>query len=275
MSGRVWRLQVPADGGGSAVDFLAAGSGLSKGAVKEAMVKGAVWLRRSPGGRKRLRRATTELRPGDRLELFHDPALLARDGPPPRLVADRGRYSVWFKPAGLLTQGTDYGDHCALERLAAQALRPRPVLPVHRLDRETAGLMLLAHDSAAAARLSALLAGQGVEKRYRAQLRGDVAARLGSAGVIDAPLDDRPARTEFRVLGYDAAADVSEVDVRLVTGRLHQIRRHFADAGHPVMGDPRYGSHNKNREGLRLLAWRLAFRCPFAGRDEQFEVAVG
>lgn len=250
----------------TAVDCLAVRSGLSKSALKDAMNKGAVWLTRH-GVRKRLRRATTMLQPGDRLQLFYDRDLLAFTPPPARLVHDARRYSVWFKPPGMLAQGTDAGDHAALTRHAEKALA-RPVFPIHRLDREALGLMVLAHDREAAARLSALFAGNDVDKRYRVQVRG----RLRDEGRVEQPLDGKPARTDYRVLAYDADRDVTTLEVRLFTGRLHQIRRHMAALGHGVMGDPRYGSGNKNRDGLRLAAVSLAFTDPFTRIPRSFIV---
>ncbi|MGE0081269.1 MAG: RluA family pseudouridine synthase [Thiohalomonadaceae bacterium] len=249
-----------------AVDYLAAHSGLSKSAVKDAMNKGAVWLTRR-GERKRLRRATAALVPGDRLQLFYDRDLLSFNPPPARLIHDACRYSVWFKPAGMLAQGTDAGDHAALTRHAEKALA-RPVFPVHRLDREALGLMVLAHDREAAARLSALFAGNDVAKHYRVQVRG----QLQGEGRIEQPLDGKSARTDYRVLAYDAAGDVTTVEVRLHSGRLHQIRRHMAAPGHGVMGDPRYGTGNKNREGLRLAAVRRSFTDPFTRELRTFAV---
>jgi tRNA pseudouridine32 synthase/23S rRNA pseudouridine746 synthase len=188
--------------------------------------------------------------------------LLAVTPPALRLVADRRRYSVWFKPAGVLAEATDYGDHCAMERLVAQVLQPeRPVFIVHRLDREAQGLMLVAHDRDAAARLSRLFGGSAVDKRYRVQVRG----RLAEPGTVEQALDGKPARTDYLPLDYDAGADVTTLEVRIHTGRLHQIRRHLEGIGHPVMGDPRYGRGNKNTAGLRLAAARLAFADPFSG----------
>jgi tRNA pseudouridine32 synthase/23S rRNA pseudouridine746 synthase len=233
------------------------------------MNKGAAWLTRR-GQRKRLRRATAELVPGDRLELFYDRSLLTAALEPPRLIADRRRYSVWFKPAGVLAEGTDYGDHAAMERLVGQQFTPeRSVFIVHRLDREASGLMVVAHDREAAARLSRLFSAErGMEKVYRVQVLGETE----SAGRIDQPLDGKAALSEYERESYDAERGLSNLRVRIHTGRLHQIRRHLEAIGHPVMGDPRYGKGNKNREGLRLVAWRLAFNDPFTGEALVFEL---
>jgi tRNA pseudouridine32 synthase/23S rRNA pseudouridine746 synthase len=181
-------------------------------------------------------------------------------------VQDAVRWSAWGKPAGLLSQGTEFGDHASLLR-QVEKLLDRPVFPVHRLDREVEGLVLVAHDATAAAALSALLREAKVVKRYRAEVIGNVEARRGTSGTIDLPVDDKPARSTFQVVSFDPLRDTTTLDVTIETGRHHQIRRHLDAIGHPVLGDPRYGSGNKNREGMRLTAVYLAFRDPFTGKD--------
>jgi len=209
------------------------------------------------------------LQPGDEVTLSYDDELLARVPPTPDCRLDAGRYSVWFKPAGLMTQGTAFGDHCALLRLAELQLRPRPVYPVHRLDREAAGLVILAHDSPAAAVFSRLFAERAIAKGYRVEVRGRPENEIGR---IDLPLDGQPALTGYRLTAYDPAFDSSALEVETATGRKHQIRRHLALLGVPVIGDPRYGRGNKDPGGLRLTAHRLAFQCPFSGRPMEFAV---
>jgi tRNA pseudouridine32 synthase/23S rRNA pseudouridine746 synthase len=253
--------------------ILAQTAGLSKLRVKNAMQKGAVWLKRAEAGERRLRRAQTLPQPGDVLGLYYDAELLASVPPDAECRHDAGRFSIWFKPAGLLAQGTRFGDHCSLLRQVEIFLRPRRgAFLVHRLDREASGLAIIAHDRAAAASLSQLFATRRIIKRYRVEVRG----RIGpGAGRIDLPLDGKPAVTEFTRLSYDPATDISRVDVVMQTGRRHQIRRHFSLAGFPVMGDPAYGQNNQNKEGLRLTAWSLEFECPFTGRPLKFERPAG
>jgi len=255
-----------------AADVLARVSGLSKGAVKDAMRKGAVHVGRAGRTPNRLRRETATVRPGDVLEIHYDAALLALVPPEARLVRDAVRWSAWDKPAGLLTQGTPFGDHATLLRQAEKAL-DRPALPVHRLDREVSGLVLVAHDVRAAAALSALLREGRVVRRYRAEVLGDVASALGNESVVETPLDGKDARTLWRVVACDAERGATTLDVTIETGRQHQIRRHLESIGHPVMGDPRYGAGNKNRDGMRLAAVFLAFEEPFTG--EAVELALG
>jgi tRNA pseudouridine32 synthase/23S rRNA pseudouridine746 synthase len=267
----VFKRQV---GGGDpprVADLLVAETGRSRRAIKDAMVKGAVWIRRGRT-RRRVRRATATARRGDRVELFFDAALLSMEPPVAALVLDRQRFSVWLKPPGLLAQGGDFGDHCSLPRQVELDTR-RKVHVVHRLDRETAGLMLVAHDADAAGRLSALFRAGAITKRYRARVLGEPGGP-GHALRVEAPVDGRPACTDLRVVAVvDAGSRIeSEVDLTLHTGRTHQIRRHLEGIGHPVIGDPRYGRGNKNREGLCLVAYALELRCPITGDPVRAEV---
>jgi len=255
----------------TADDFLVKHSGLSKSRIKDAMNKGAVWIRKKKGRQHRIRRAKTTLARGDHLAFYYDDKLLALAPLRPACISDQRRYSIWFKPAGLMTQGTKYGDHCSLLRQAELNLdAKRKVFPVHRLDREASGIVLIAHDKTAAAKLSALFQSRRILKRYRARLLGNLAAEK-PRGKIDRPLDGKPAVIEFVVTDYDPAANISTVAIIIQTGRKHQIRRHFAAMGFPVMGDPRYGRGNKNKSGLKLTATALEFRCSFSGQNLVFD----
>jgi tRNA pseudouridine32 synthase/23S rRNA pseudouridine746 synthase len=254
----------------TAAEFLAQHTGISKRGIKDAMNKGAVWLKKKDGKALRIRRATTALKPGDDLACYYDAKLLAMEPRPAQCISDQKRYSVWFKPAGMLSQGTLYGDHCSLLRAAELFFKSkRPVFLVHRLDREAAGLVLVAHDKKSAAGLSRLFQNRLIVKRYRVQVLGNL-ARKKTKGTIQIPLDGKPAETEYTAVGYDPPSNTTRVDVTIRTGRKHQIRRHLEMIGFPVMGDPRYGAGNKNTEGLKLAATALEFECPLSGKHKIF-----
>jgi len=258
------------EGGKTACDFLAARSGLSKSRIKEAMKKGAIWLKKKKGGFKRLRRASLNLVKGDRIEMHYDEKVLSTIPPVAECLADRGGYSVWQKPAGMMAQGTMYGDHCSLLRTAELFYSlSREVFLVHRLDREASGIMLIAHNGTAAAALSGLFQKNMITKKYRAEVFGDLGGK-GRRGLIDFLLDGKTAITEYQVLSYDPGKGTSEVEVLIKTGRLHQIRRHFDMIGHPVIGDPRYGKENKNADGMKLTAVSLRFICPVSKKEVEF-----
>jgi tRNA pseudouridine32 synthase / 23S rRNA pseudouridine746 synthase len=246
--------------------FLAAQSGLSRVRIKDAMNKGAVWLNRKGLGRRRLRKATFLLKKGDMLELHYDPKVLSVDPPSASCLKDYGQYSIWFKPAGLLTQGTDFGDHGTLLRQAEMYFKLKlKVYPVHRLDREAEGLIMVAHEKAAAAELSRLFAEHRVVKRYQVEVLG---VPEKTEGIIEDPLDGKPAISRYRVVALNPKEATSTLLVEIETGRMHQIRRHLAGAGLPVMGDPRYGSGNKDGRPMRLTACELCWRCPITGEEK-------
>jgi 23S rRNA-/tRNA-specific pseudouridylate synthase len=140
------------------------------------------------------------------------------------------------------------------------------IQPVHRLDRETSGVLLLATEASILRVLSEAFRQGRVVKTYLALVHGRVPEPPGGEGIWDDPLsttgagrrDPRgkgrlvPARTGFRVL--DRSPRYTLLDIRLFTGRQHQIRRHAALAGHPVTGDARYGS-------TRAIAWLKTHRA--------------
>ena len=159
---------------------------------------------------------------------------------------------------------------------------------VHRLDRDTSGLLMVAKHDAAQASLMGQLKARRVKKTYIALVQGSVSAAVGR---IEAPIgrdpkhrtrmgvvpDGRPATTGYRVRERFAAWTLLELD--LVTGRTHQIRVHLDAIGHPVAGDPIYGTGISRRgpdglERLFLHSWRIELTSPSTGRIIRAEVAL-
>ena len=252
----------------SAIEKLSADTGLSKTCIKQVMLKGAVWLSRGKQT-QRLRRAKKPLWIGDTLHLYYDAEILAQEPSPPEMIADKEAYSVWYKPYGLRSQGSKWGDHCTVHRWVEQHLRPqRPAFVVHRLDRAATGLILIAHQKRVATALSKLFETREIEKRYRAVVRGHFGLRPEPL-LMNADIDGRQAISYTTYLNYDAESDRSLVEVIIETGRKHQIRRHLAQIGFPVVGDRLYGCREED-ENLQLAACCLAFCCPVTGVDVQF-----
>ena len=145
---------------------------------------------------------------------------------------------------------------------------------VHRLDRPTSGIMVFARTSKAAARLAKQVQDGSLEKRYRATVL-DSSGSLPEQGVfVDMLYKDRAANTVFvrdcpgakrAELSYkviDRRPGEADVEVRLVTGRSHQIRVQFSSRGWTLLGDARYGKKNAPRRPLALCACYLAFFHP-------------
>lgn len=239
----------------TAVDALSEASGLPKQRIKDAMNKGACWWTLK-GKQVRLRKAKREVRAGTRLKLFYDDAVLEKKPETAKLLEDRKRYSIWFKPHGLLAQGSQWGDHCSLLRRAEVELQ-RDCFLVHRLDGDAAGLMLVAHDSKAAGALSQCFSGRHITKIYQARVRGQIDTR---DRLIDTPIDGKAAASQITTLSIDGSNDSSLLRINIMTGRKHQIRKHLASIGHPIIGDRLYG--RPAPVPLQLLACNLAFACP-------------
>ena len=262
----------------TALDLLAEGTGLSKQRIKDAMNKGAVWWTLK-GKTLRMRRATKILHKGSKIQFFYDEQVLNRKPETATLIYDAAQYSIWFKPAGMLAQGSQWGDHCSILRWVEVNGQPknRECFLVHRLDADAQGLMMIAHSSQSAAKLSALFQGRDIKKYYQAWVVDD--CETSEAGLtLNYELDGKSAVTHIRKIGFENNKTL--LDIHIETGRKHQIRRHLANIGHAIVGDKLYGS--KSAAGLQLLAYRLEFICPLSQQpliiklteDQQFSLTT-
>ncbi len=162
------------------------------------------------------------------------------------------------KPAGLPSQPTREGGRLHVQGILTG--RERYVALHHRLDTPASGLLLFAIDPAANAGIARALQEHTMCRLYLAVVLGDP----GDSGRWDAPLDGESAITHWRRLG--SAAGRSVLLVSLETGRTHQIRRHAADAGHPLLGDRRHGgAAGRAAPRLALHAVGLALEHPVRG----------
>ena len=172
--------------------------------------------------------------------------------------------SVLNKPSGLAVQGGE-GVRVSLDSILSELITPRPFL-VHRLDKDTSGVILVAKTKAAAAGFSALFSGaerrQGVVKQYLGVCFG---APRTEEGVICLDLDmpgknhtrvSKRSETHYRLLAKGECGDVlsSLLEIELGTGRMHQIRRHFAQTGIPIMGDDKYGNFPMNKKLRKIYS---------------------
>lgn len=231
-----------------------------------------------------VRRGDAEIGDGDRVAL-------GAPAPPPlpgqlRIVHQDARLLVVDKPAGLLTIATERErERTAYRQLTAHLAaaagprdRRKPLFVVHRLDRETSGLLVFARTPEAKRDLQEQFAQRTVERVYvavvegivrtdqgtmRSQLREDAGRRVREARREEG----REAITHYRVLAR--GTETTRVELRLATGRRGQIRAQLAALGHPIVGDAAYGSQRDPLRRMCLHATRLGFRD--AGQEHVFE----
>jgi 23S rRNA pseudouridine955/2504/2580 synthase len=232
------------------------------------------------------------LKPGDRIRL---PPLRVSEkkAPIPRplefpVVYEDDALLVIDKPAGIAVHGGSGLSYGVIESLRAARPQAKVLELAHRLDRDTSGLLIVAKKRSALIELHRLLREGAVEKVYVAVVKGPLKKPLE----IREPLHKHVSATgERRVRvgagGREAVTCVkplkandhcSVLEVRLLTGRTHQIRVHLAHAGHPILGDDKYGdfplNHALARDGVRRLflhARRLGFVHPASGERLRLE----
>jgi 23S rRNA pseudouridine1911/1915/1917 synthase len=284
MVGRVV-VAVPESAAGTRADrFVADAAGLSRSYVQRLITEG----RLTSGGAAI--KANAVLRAGDELELDVPevrPLDLAAEAIPLAVVYEDDDLLIIDKPAGLVVHpAPGHASGTLVNALLSReggfggiAGVARPGI-VHRLDRDTSGLIMVARNDAAQAHLMAQLKARRVKKTYLALVAGSVGAEVGR---IEAPIgrdprhrtrmavvaDGRPSVTGYRVRERFEGWTMLELD--LVTGRTHQIRVHLAAIGHPVAGDPVYatGLARRGPDGLERLflhAWRLELMAPSGDR---------
>ncbi|HEY2916648.1 MAG TPA: RluA family pseudouridine synthase [Candidatus Limnocylindrales bacterium] len=285
---------VPPGRAGRADRFAADLTGLSRSFVQRLMADGHV-----TAGGLRLK-ANTIVEPGTALQVEVPPAAPAEpvgdasiDVP---VVYEDDDLLIVDKPAGLVVHpAPGHADGTLVNALLGRhgdtfggiAGVKRPGI-VHRLDRDTSGLLIVARTDAAQASLMAQLQARRIKKTYLALVHGAVNAAVGR---IEAPIGRDPGhRTRMAVVagGREATTGyrVRErfdgwtlLELDLITGRTHQIRVHLAAIGHPVAGDPLYGTATSRRgpdglDRLFLHAWRLELTSPSSGRLLRAEAAL-
>ena len=280
-------VRVPEGTAGRVDRLVADATGLSRSHVQKLISDGRLTVDGEPLRANAIVSAGTEVR----LDVPEPVALDLAPAPdiPLRIVYEDADLLIVDKPAGLVVHpspGHHDGDTLVNALLARAggaeyggiAGVARPGI-VHRLDRDTSGLLMVAKHDAAQHSLMAQLKARRIRKTYQALVAGNVAAAVGR---IEAPIgrdpkhrtrmavvpDGRPSITGYRVRERCAGWTLLELD--LVTGRTHQIRVHLDGIGHPVAGDPVYGTGTSRRgpdglERLFLHAWRLELAAPGDG----------
>lgn len=266
---------------GERLDRLAAlYLGMSRSAVQRLIGDGSLWV----DGMEPV--PSRRLRGGERVEVhLPDNELRAEDMPVPIVFEDENLLVV-DKPAGLVVHpGAGNPSGTLVNALLSRGIAggedlSRPGV-VHRLDRDTSGLMVLAKGEPAYSKLVEILSERRVRRVYRTVVVGE---GLPETGTVDSPVGrdpsnptlmaagvGKPAVTHFDVLRE--AAGYTMLRVRLETGRTHQIRVHLSAIGYPVYADPLYGEAVRGRR-LWLHAERLAFAHPVTGEALEFEAGI-
>ncbi len=250
-------------------EVLQKSTSLSLEVLSDAAAKGAVWFQKAGKGKILRQRSTDVLvAPEDKVTLYYDPRVLSfPELTEAKCLYETPHYGIWLKQAGVLPQGTQVSDHTSLLRFVEIEKKKEAYL-VHRLDRETEGLMIIGYSSEGAGKLSDLFQRNKITKTYQAIVKGEM--ERGHRQTITDSLDGKEAITHFEVLANGKGCSL--LLIKIDTGRLHQIRRHLDIIGYPVMGDPKYGKGNKNREGLKLLAKSLNFIDPWTRQFVEMSV---
>lgn len=181
------------------------------------------------------------------------------------------------KPSGIAVQGGAGIRVCLVDILERQT--GSKIYPVHRLDKDTAGLIVVARSSHSAAQVSSYITEKKIGKEYMAVCFGrpehssavihTAAGRSGS---------EKPAETRYKIIASNSL--YSLISLELITGRMHQIRMHLSSLGSPIIADDKYGNFTKNKElkslysirKLQLVAYRLSL--PIALKMHQFEISL-
>lgn len=234
------------------------------------------------------------LRAGDRVRVPPLRLPKAADRPAPRplnlpVVHEDAVLLVMDKPSGIAVHGGSGISHGVIESLRAARPQAKFLELAHRLDRDTSGLLLVAKKRSALLELHRQLREGEVEKTYVAAVQGrwcggarELSASLHkyvtASGERRVSVRDDGLRAVTRIRPLAAGDRFSLLEVGLLTGRTHQIRVHLAHAGHPVLGDDKYGDFELNRtlatqgvKRLMLHAQRLVFRHPSSGERVRFE----
>ncbi|OUR96608.1 hypothetical protein A9Q84_09690 [Halobacteriovorax marinus] len=261
-----FRTTVPEGTKTSLVDYLSEKTPLSKIQLKKLAANGGVWIRRKgKGPLTRVRRAKSTLSEKDYVECHYDPAISEVDTSGCREIFNAKTWGVWYKPAGILSQGTKFGDQASILRVVEKDRAS--VFLIQRLDRETSGLMVIAYKEKVARIFNKALRSQLIREFFQAEVLGQLRTPEGE---ITLKLEGKSANTLYKV--HKEEEHSSLVEIEITTGRFHQIRQHFTRIKNPIIGDPKYGKDNKNDEGLKLVAHKVEVKDPISKEDHVFEL---
>ena len=265
---------------------------LSINQIKQAINKGALWLSRGKST-QRLRKIKKALQLGDVIHFYYHQQLLSQKPPQAVLLEDFHHYSIWYKPYGMLSQGSKWSDHCTINRWVENHITPpRLAFIVHRLDRAASGLIVIAHSKKAAQLLSQLFEQRAIHKVYQIIVHGRLndhnnqenqliadkkSHREAKHKVVESVIDHKKAVNIFSSLDYEPLSNTSLLQVNIETGKKHQIRKHASLINLPVVGDRLHGDKSyqyPDQLNLQLCAVFLDFICPFSGDAKAIKLPI-
>lgn len=227
---------------------------------------------------ERIERGNTRVFPGQEVIIGSKPVFIRNAI---RIVYEDKEVVVLEKPAGLLSVETDFEKELTVHAILKQRLKGRQVFPVHRLDRETSGIMLFAYTEFSRDALKDQFEQRLIDKTYMAVVEGSLTPPQGTwqsyleedsfyrvSSTIDAERG-KLAITHYNVIKSNRR--YSLLNLKLETGRKNQLRVHCADAGYPIAGDSKYGAGTDPADRLCLHAHRIVFGHPRTGKSFIFE----
>ena len=221
--------------------------------------------------------SNTEVRSGQEVTLWSEDQRGAKFDYPLEILYVDDYMAVINKPSGLLVSGNA---HRTVQR-ALGSIMPSTHLadaldiarPVHRLDKGTSGVLIVARTASALRILSRQFENQQIQKKYEAIVTGHVS----SDGNIKEPVDGKPSETNYHCIqkyAKNSGILFSHVEIRPRTGRRHQIRVHMSSLGHPILGDGLYGESSIDARRLMLHATCIKLSHPDDGRPCTFTAAL-
>jgi len=253
---------IHAENGVALIQFIAGHLGLSRNKAK-----GIIDQRRVFVNGRRVWMARHRLKTGDIITGFLGLEQPAGERPIPVIYEDND-YLIVDKPAGIESNGKDSVEELLNKQAGSKTVTAchAPCMACHRLDQDTSGCLIFAKHLAAKERIIPLFASHKIIKFYQTIVTGHLTEKSFS---ITKPLEGQKAVTHVQVTDTTPAA--SHVSVQIETGRMHQIRKHLASIGHPVLGDQQYGGNRaaspleRSIPRQMLHAAEIKFTQPFSG----------
>jgi 23S rRNA pseudouridine1911/1915/1917 synthase len=291
---REYSLKVSKEQGGMRLDLLISAFskennlGLSRTAIQELILRKKITIKGLPEVK-----AHYKIKPADNIKIIVEDKVksaLKAEKIPLEVIYEDQDLAIINKPIGLVVHPAPGNyEHTLVNALLARFKELSDINPqrpgiVHRLDKDTSGVMVIAKNNSSHLKLSRQFAEHSIKRKYSAVVRGRMEF---DENVIEAPIARHTIRRESMAVNYSAAAryaktyyrtlkrsgDLSLLQLEPFTGRTHQLRVHLAFIGHPILGDKKYGK-NDAFSRLALHAQSLGFIHPATGKFVEFSSAL-